>query len=71
MTAFLKAIKDHEKGNLQKINNRYDNEEREDIGKIKNDAARRNEDEFKKLEDGVKVAEKIFKSRKLNECRMR
>ena len=30
----------------------------------------RDEEVFKKMEDGVKVAEKIFKSRKVNECRM-
>lgn len=56
MNAFLKAIKDYEKSHLQKINTRYDNEEREEVGKIKNDAGRKNEEDFKKLEDGVKVA---------------
>ena len=40
------------------------------MNKIKSEANNKNEDVFKKMEVNIKVAEKIFKSRKINECRM-
>jgi hypothetical protein len=40
------------------------------VNKIKNEARERDEEVFKKTEDDIKVAEKIFKSRKINDCRM-
>lgn len=36
------------------------------MNKIKSEANNKNEDVFKKMEVSIKVAEKIFKSRKIN-----
>jgi hypothetical protein len=43
MTAFLGTIKKYQKDNLNQINTRYEKEEKEEIGKINNDASRKNE----------------------------
>lgn len=51
---------------LKIVNDKASKQEEYELDKINNDARNKNADTFKKLEDSVKVAEKIFKSRKLN-----
>ena len=70
MHKFLQFIKKYGKDKENKINQEGSKEEEFTINKIRNEASMRDEEVFKKMEDGVKVAEKIFKSRKVNECRM-
>ena len=55
---------------LKEINEKADKEEEFQVNKIKNSAKEIDEERFKKLEDDVKVSEKIFKSRKINQCKM-
>jgi len=70
VSRMLQFIKDYGRGQEKKIVEEGKKEEEYVISRIKNDAAQRDEEAFKKLGDGVKVAEKIFKSRKINDCRM-
>lgn len=70
MDRFLRFIKKTCRDKEGKINEDGEKEEEFVINKIKAEANSRDEEVFKRMEDGVKVAEKIFKSRKINECRM-
>ena len=70
MHKFLQFIKKYGKDKENKIKQEGSKEEEFTINKIRNEESMRDEEVFKKMEDGVKVAEKIFKSRKVNECRM-
>ena len=70
MEKFKFAIKKYKNDNLRVINEKADREEEFELNKIKGEANIRNEDSFKRMEDNIKVAEKIFKSRKINQCRM-
>ncbi len=70
MEKFRAAIKKYKGDNLKVIKDKADQEKEFEINKIKSEANSRNEDSFKRMEDNIKVAEKIFKSRKINECRM-
>ncbi len=70
MHRFLKTVKDYQQSNLKVINDKADKEEEFWINKIKHEAQEKDEEAFRKMENSVKVAEKIFKSRKINECRM-
>ena len=70
VSRFLKFINKYGRDKEKKIVEDGQKEEEYQYNKIKNEANMRDEEVFKKMEDGVKVAEKIFKSRKVNECRM-
>lgn len=70
MTRFLMAIKKYGREKTDRINEDADAEEEFALAKINLEATNYNEEHFKKIDDGIKVAEKIFKSRKVNECRM-
>ena len=67
----MAAIKRDKINHLNRINTQADEEEEVELGQIKRDARDKDEDLFKKMENDVKVAEKIFKSRKINDCRMK
>lgn len=67
---FKFAIKKYKNDQLKIINDKADTEEEYEVGRIKKDANSKNEDSFRKMENNIKVAEKIFKSRKINQCRM-
>ena len=71
MKKFMEAIKRDKINHLNRINTQADEEEEVELGQIKRDARDKDEDLFKKMENDVKVAEKIFKSRKINDCRMK
>ena len=70
MNRFLKAIKQYQTSNVEEVNRKADHEEKYWVDKIQSEAKDKNEEAFRKLDNQVKVAEKIFKSRKINECRM-
>lgn len=70
MNRFQAAIRRYQTDSLKNIHDKADKEEEFYVNKIRHDARTRDEDAFRKMEDNVKVAEKIFKSRKVNECRM-
>lgn len=70
VSRFLQFIKDYGRGQVKKVLDEGAKEEEFVVSRIKSEAAQRDEETFKKLGDGVKVAEKIFKSRKINDCRM-
>ena len=70
VSRFLQIIKDYGRGQEKKTVEEGKKEEEFVVSRIMADAAQRDEEAFKKLGDGVKVAEKIFKSRKINDCRM-
>jgi hypothetical protein len=63
---FKFAIKKYKNDQLKVINDKADTEEEYEVGRIKKDANSKNEDSFRKMENNIKVAEKIFKSRKIN-----
>ena len=71
MEKFRAAIKRDKMKQLKRINDQADEEEEVELGKIKRDARNKDEDLFRKMENDVKVAEKIFKSRKVTDCRMK
>lgn len=70
MEKFKSAIKKYKNDRLKIINEKADEQERFELKKINDEASNRNQDAFKRMEDNIKVAEKIFKSRKINQCRM-
>lgn len=70
MTKFLSTIKNYQAANVRSVHEKADKEEEYWVTKIKQEAKDKDEEAFRKMENAVKVAEKIFKSRKVNECRM-
>lgn len=70
MTQFLSTIKNYQAVNVRSVHEKADKEEEYWVTKIKQEAKDKDEEAFRKMENAVKVAEKIFKSRKVNECRM-
>ena len=70
MTKFLSTIKNYQAVNVRSVHEKADKEEEYWVTKIKQEAKDKDEEAFRKMENAVKVAEKIFKSRKVNECRM-
>lgn len=70
MNRFLKTIKNYQTTQVEDVNKKADQEEKYWVDKIQSEAKEKNEEAFRKLDNQVKVAEKIFKSRKINECRM-
>lgn len=66
MNRFLATIKNYQISNVRTVNEKADKEEEYCVNKIKHDAREKDEEAFRKMENSVKVAEKIFKSRKIN-----
>jgi V-type H+-transporting ATPase subunit E len=71
MLKFKEAINDYRRKQLKAVVEKADKEQEFELAKIKNDARNRDTDSFRKMDDNIKVAEKIFKSRKINECKMK
>lgn len=71
MLRFKSVIDAYQRRELRQIQEKADREEEFEVAKIRNDAKGKDEGNFKKMEDNIKVAEKIFKSRKINECKMK
>jgi V-type H+-transporting ATPase subunit E len=67
---FLQFIKKYAKEQEKKVAEEGEKEEGYVVSRIRSEASSRDEETFRKMEDNVKVAEKIFKSRKINECKM-
>jgi len=71
MLKFKEAIDNYRRKELKVISEKADKEEEFELAKIKNDARNKDTDSFRRMDDNIKVAEKIFKSRKINECKMK